>query len=178
MGYSIEVDFEVKKKIWSERKSEDQSDNDVLRGLLQMPPAKHGEVPSNPSDGNGWIWKGVRLPVGTQLRMNYLSQLYEGEVRGDGKWWVNEMSFTTPSEAADSLARTRKGKRPSLDGWRYWYVKRPSDRDWIALDDLRKGLSNAAAAERPIPKKRSAMSKAQLIDKGLIQDEADLIQNI
>jgi hypothetical protein len=141
MGYQIEVDFEVIKALWAERKSEEESDNDVLRRILKMPPKNAGGASKSGgsgSDSKAWAWKGVSLPASTRLRMKYLSQTYEGEVR-DGKWWINDRFFTTPSEAADNLARTRKGTRPSLDGWRYWYVKRPSDRDWIPLDDLRKG---------------------------------------
>jgi hypothetical protein len=140
MGYQIEVDFEVNQKLWAERKSEEESDNDVIRRLLRMP-ASNRERPKpngSTSEESAWVWKGVTLPAHTQLRMDYLGQRYEGEVRGDGKWWVNERFFTTPSEAAKSLARTREGKKPSLDGWKYWYIKRPSDRDWIPLDDLRK----------------------------------------
>jgi Restriction Enzyme Adenine Methylase Associated len=145
MGYQIEIDFEVNQKIWAERKSEEESDNDVIRRLLRMP-ARDGGRPPRPSefssDESAWVWKGVTLSARTQLRMDYLGQRYEGEVRGDGKWWVGERFFTTPSEAAKSLARTREGKTPSLDGWKYWYVKRPLDQDWIPLDDLRKGLGN------------------------------------
>jgi len=73
--------------------------------------------------------------------MDYLGQRYEGEVR-DGKWFINAQSFTTPSEAASRVARTREGKQPSLDGWKYWYVKRPTDPDWTSIDELRKGPGN------------------------------------
>jgi Restriction Enzyme Adenine Methylase Associated len=140
MGYSIEVDLEVFRKIWAERKSEAESDNEIIRRLLGMPAINNGgsSTPNGAaSHGRPWAWKGVVLPPGTKLRMDYLGQRYEGEVRNDGKWLIGDRSFSTPSDAAKSLARTREGKRPSLDGWKYWYVKRPSDRDWILLDALR-----------------------------------------
>jgi hypothetical protein len=141
MGYQIEVDFEVNQKIWAERKSEEESDNDVVRRLLRMSAKSAGLSKANGSgsERGAWVWKGVTLPAHTQLRMDYLGRRYEGEVGGDGKWWIGGRFFTTPSEAAKSLALTREGKRPSLDGWNYWQVKRASDRDWIPLDDLRKG---------------------------------------
>lgn len=153
MGYQIEIDFEVNQKIWAERKSEEESDNDVIRRLLRMPAKNGGGSPianGSSSERGAWVWKGVTLPAHTQLRMDYLGQRYEGEVGGDGKWWVRGRFFSTPSEAAKSLARTREGREPSLDGWKYWYVKRPSDRDWISLDDLRKGPGNG----RPHKQKR------------------------
>ena len=52
-------------------------------------------------------------------------------------WVVEGMKFNSPSAAAGGVAQTKDGKRPSLDGWRYWQVNRPGDRSWIALDRLR-----------------------------------------
>jgi hypothetical protein len=158
MGYQIEIDFEVNQRIWAERKSEQESDNDVIRRLLRMSTKNGGrsqKASEFSSEKGAWVWKGVTLPAHTQLRMDYLSQRYQGEVRGDGKWWINERFFRTPSEAAKSLARTREGKEPSLDGWKYWYVKRPSDRDWILVDEFRKGLGNGRPHKKPSIEDRS-----------------------
>ena len=133
----IEISFEVHKKIETERRSFEDSDDDVLRRLLGLPKI---ETPSGGSTTSqlaaGWSWKGVYLPPGTRLRMTYLGKAYEGEVL-EGKWQINGKAFRTPSEAAKGLARTRDGREPSLDGWEYWYVRRPEDRDWLKIDSLR-----------------------------------------
>src|SRR5262249_51326275 len=137
-------------KLWSERSSEEESFNGLLRRLLRLRPASEGQpsrasgVASRAALNGSWTWKGVVLPPGTELRMRYLGMGHEGEVK-EGKWWINGNSYTTPSEAAGDVARTRDGKRPSLDGWKYWYVKRPEDADWLALNDLRDGSSHKSS---------------------------------
>ena len=37
-----------------------------------------------------------------------------------------------------ATARIKAGTRPSLDGWKYWLVKRPGDEGWLSLNALRK----------------------------------------
>ncbi len=93
------------------------------------------------SKGRPWIWKGVTLEVGTLFHMEYLGKQSDGEVR-DGQWWIEGKAFGTPSQAAKILNRTREYKQPSLDGWKYWYVKRPADDGWVLLDALRSGSLN------------------------------------
>jgi hypothetical protein len=149
VAYHIDVDFEVMKKIWAER-DEGESDGAVIRRLLKMPAKKDGMAPRPDEFGSGgrsWTWKGVTLPPGTRLRMDYLGQGFEKEVR-DGALWIGGRAYTTPSGLAKGVARTRQGKRASLDGWRYLFVKRPTDQDWVAIDDLRPKTRSPFGEER------------------------------
>lgn len=90
---------------------------------------------SNPPKGS-WSSKGVILPEGTQLRMNYGGVIYKGLV-DNGYWLVNGNIYKSPSQAARETARTKKGTKPSLNGWKVWSAKRPKDRIWYTLDKLR-----------------------------------------
>lgn len=143
--YVIKIDLEIYQKIWAERRNTDESDNDILRRLLALPSAPGSGTKQQSvaveSKGRSWIWKGVTLEAGTLLHMEYLGRLSDGEVR-DGQWWIGDKAFDTPSQAAKMLNRTREDKEPSLDGWKYWYIKRPSDDGWVLLDALRSGGVN------------------------------------
>ncbi len=87
-------------------------------------------------DSKPWIGKGVTLPEGTQLQMYYRGNRYAGIVK-NGLWEVNGNLYKSPSTAAGDSARTKDGTNPSLNGWKYWQVKRPEDANWISLDELR-----------------------------------------
>lgn len=52
---------------------------------------------------------------------------------------VNGQSFDALSAAADALAVTKDGKKPSLNGWLYWKVKFPGESKWRSLNDMRRG---------------------------------------
>ena len=136
---TIEIDIDVHKRIESERRSFAESDNTVLRRVLgigeALEPAPEMESPS-PPDAGAWSGKGVTLPVTTQVRMEYRGERRYGEIRDSG-WVVNGQRYTSPSSAASHVATTKAGTRPSLNGWGYWYVKRPGDDDWIPLSRLR-----------------------------------------
>ena len=132
---SIEIDFEVHKKIEAERASFSETSNTVLRRLLRL----SGPEPILPvleTAGRSWSGKGVTLPHGSQLRMEYNGRVYVGEIR-DGVWCVEGQEFKSPSAAAGSVAVTKSGKHTSLDGWIYWQVKRSGDTRWIGIKDLR-----------------------------------------
>jgi hypothetical protein len=83
-----------------------------------------------------WSDEDVTLPHGTLLRMNYSGRRYEGKII-DGKWIISGQSFDSPSGAASGIAVTRKGTKTKLDGWMYWHVKRPDDKEWVAINQLR-----------------------------------------
>lgn len=133
----IEIDFDVNKIIELERKSFDESANDVLRRILKLPSvdAVVRSVP-NPT-GKAWSGKGVTLPHGTQLRMEYNGVEYQGQIK-DGKWDCGGGLHAGPSPAAASVAKTRDGKRPSLNGWIYWSAKVPGATRWIPILNMRK----------------------------------------
>ena len=135
---TIEIDFDVHKLIETKRTSFSETPNMVLRRLLEI--EKHGEStqidkPPLPS-GRPWSGKGVTLPHGTEVRMEYNGQLHNGRIM-DGQWVVEGKKSISPSRAASYAGITKGGRNPSLNGWIYWQVKRPSDLDWIPLDSLR-----------------------------------------
>jgi hypothetical protein len=55
----------------------------------------------------------------------------------DGKLVVNDQSFDALSEAASELARTKAGRKTSLNGWIYWEAKLPVEPKWRRLSDTR-----------------------------------------
>ena len=132
---TIEIDFEVHKRIELERTGFNESPNAVLRRLLGINEASPASTKPAPS-GRSWAGKGVTLPHGTELRMEYNGRLYNGRI-DHGRWLVEGKEFKSPSAAASGVAITKAGRHTSLDGWIYWYVKRPGDFDWVALSSLR-----------------------------------------
>lgn len=136
---TIEIDFDVHKVIEAERRSFSETANTVLRRLLRLPESDNAFEPAPASSGNekAWSEKGVTLPHGTEVRMSYNGQLYEGQIR-DGKWVIGNKEFNSPSGAASGIAVTKRGKRTRLDGWMYWEVLIPSESNWTPLKILRR----------------------------------------
>ena len=140
---TIEVDFDVHKIIEAERQNFDDPPNSALRRLLGI----DGEATNESSSGSGkppddmsgraWSGKGITLPHGTKLRMEYNGREILGEI-GQGYWLVEGGRYSSPSDAAGSTARTKSGDLTNLNGWNYWEVKRPQDPSWIRLNRLRK----------------------------------------
>lgn len=136
---TIEIDFDIHKLIEAERQSFSEVPNTVLRRLLKL---ENADVPeSQPSlspdpDRGAWIWKGVKLPAGTELRMEYRGKEHRGVIQNSA-WVVEGETFKSPSAAAGGVTVTRNGARPSLDGWKYWFVKLPGNPEWTALGNLR-----------------------------------------
>ena len=77
----------------------------------------------------------MTLPHGTKLKMRYRQTDHFGEVT-EGKWNVEGNIYNTPSQAARGVAGGT-----ALNGWIYWYVKRPTDDDWILIDQLRREVT-------------------------------------
>ena len=131
---TIEIDFDVHKAIELERTSFSETENDVLRRLLKLGKASITTTSAETS-GLPWSRKGVTLPHGTSLRMQYNGHQYSGSVE-NGEWVVEGERFSTPSGAASRVAVTKNGNHTSLDGWAYWFVKRPGDTDWVEIRRL------------------------------------------
>ena len=129
---SIEIDFDVHQIIELEKRGFFESENDVLRRLLKIdekPPE-----PNPPAVGlyHAWSGKGVTLPHGTELKMPYRGQDHLGVI-DCGDWIVKGERCNSPSRAAGIVAGGT-----SLNGWQYWFVKRPEiDKHWILLSTLR-----------------------------------------
>lgn len=141
----IEIDMEVHKKLESARQSFSETDNDILRRLLHMLPARryagqNAQAPNPALSTEDWIWSrsGQRamLPAGTEVRARYGGQEYKGLI-AKGAWVVEGRRFETPSEAIISLARTKEGRQTNLNGWNLWEFKRPHESSWKPLKVLR-----------------------------------------
>jgi len=136
---TIEIDFDIHQMIELERKGFDEPEYLALRRLLKLPDSDAGAETVPPVEtptGRPWSGKGVELPHGTELRMEYNGQVFRGYIE-NGVWVVEGHRAKSPSDAAGSAAMTKSGTRPSLNGWVYWEVKRPNDANWRALKGLR-----------------------------------------
>jgi hypothetical protein len=146
---SIDVDIDVHRHIEGNRTSFRQTPNDILRALFGLSSVAVGDdqtVEQSPPAGD-WSWKGVTLPAGTELRMTYNGRTHMGVVSG-GVWQISGASYTSPSSAAAALARSREGKRVSVNGWSQWEVRKPGSKRWVLLDSLRPANSRERRTSR------------------------------
>lgn len=144
----IDIDIDVHRHIEQNRTSFAQTPNDILRRLFGLEdgeraaPRRAHETEGPPPVTGDWSWKGVTLPAGTELRMTYNGRTHTGVVSG-GAWQIAGATYSSPSSAADALARSRDGKRVSLNGWILWEAKKPGARSWVRLHELRPAASRA-----------------------------------
>ena len=149
---TIEIDFDVHKKIELERTGFDDSPNAALRRLLGLPEIAARDAPPTPTQGaaQGWRETGegnhLILPNGTLLQMTYNGRTYEGAIER-GVWVVGGQEYGSPSGAAEGVARTKRGGRAKLNGWIYWKAKRPGEREWTSVLDLSKAARAAYKAQ-------------------------------
>lgn len=140
----IEIDFDVHRAIEAERQGFHDTPNAVLRRLLQLGPA-----PAEPGEGfadapmaplappeRAWIWKGLELPHGTELRLNYAGVEARGQVIGGQLNFAGE-SYRSPSPAVARAVETARGDKVQANGWKHMDARRPGDDRWIPLDELR-----------------------------------------
>jgi hypothetical protein len=128
---TIEVDFDVYKALTMRRPSEDVTENDVLRELLQLPRKREPRpAPATPAPGD-WITKGVRFPAGTEFRAHYKGQTYLGRVES-GALVLDGKPYDSPSAAAMSIARS------AVNGWRFWEARLPGEAGWKMIESLRR----------------------------------------
>jgi hypothetical protein len=135
---SVEIDFDVHKRIELARESFSETPNAVLRRLLGIDASQSPLRPPRVDAMRAWSGKGVLLPHGTRVRMDYNGRTHEGEIL-DGSWLVEGERFSSPSAAAGGVARTKDGKRTNLDGWIYWWVMLPGKETWKKLSQMRDG---------------------------------------
>lgn len=134
---TIEIDFEIHKLIEMERRGFDEPEYVALRRLLKLGQPKCN-APSGTREtpqGRAWSHGGVILPHGTQLQMKHNGQRYEGQII-NGVWVVEGHSVTSPSAAANAVARTKDGKPAGVNGKVYWEVKRPGESKWTLFKAL------------------------------------------
>lgn len=107
----------------------------ILQLLAKSPKSsvgtKHGNFLNSLFEGGAW-YGNTHFPDGTLFRATYKGQTYSGEIR-EGRW-VDQDGFvrTSPSDAANAISST------NVNGWRFWYAKRPSDEDWVKMEELKR----------------------------------------
>ena len=163
---SVDIDFDVHKRIELARESFAETPNAVLRRLLGIDAARPVQSVIGVGVMRAWSGKGVLLHHGTRVRMDYNGRTHEGEIF-DGSWLVEGERYSSPSAAAGRTARTKGGKRTNLDGWIYWWALMPGEETWVKLSEMRCDEPNpseptATYEEREIEVKHSHISVADL----------------
>lgn len=143
----IEIDFEVFKALTARLENETDSYNEVIRRALGLPASDSSALPwdvDSPGqpftvegDGvlaqlAGGVWfSNVFFPNGTLFRATYKGKTYRASV--SNSQWIDELGYlrTSPSDAASAISGT------NVNGWRFWYVRRPRDEDWQRMDALK-----------------------------------------
>ncbi len=125
---TIETDFDVYKMLTAMRETESVTYNDVLRRMLNLP-ALNGQAPAKST--GGVTYRGVRFPDGTQFQAAYKGTNHTAEIKG-GRWIGEDgIPRNSPSDAAGAITKN------SVNGWRFWRCKRPSDPSWQIMDAAR-----------------------------------------
>lgn len=128
---TIDVDFEVFKELTARRRSEEMTENEVLREVLGLTkPTRGSNVATTDTGGIAWVSKGVVFPHGTQFRATYKGQQFTAIVK-NGALTMNGKRFTSPSAAAVSITRN------PVNGWRFWECLAPGSTKWKLAADLR-----------------------------------------
>jgi hypothetical protein len=126
----VGIDFEVHKALTALLQSPADTENDVLRRLLALPAEVRSASTGASSGALPWVVEGVQFPHGTEFRAKYKGQLHTGRV-DDGVLLLNGERFGSPSAAAISVTGN------SVNGWRFWECRRPSEVEWSPIDRLR-----------------------------------------
>jgi hypothetical protein len=105
----------------------DRGDGDA-DGLLLAP----AEAPPA-AVGRGYVWKGVYLPHGTQLRMKYRGQIHHASVEGDRLLFQGRP--VSPGELAKNVAGSNR------NAWRDLWVMLPGAERWVVADALRRSAA-------------------------------------
>jgi len=138
--HTIEIDFEVFKKLTALRETEAVTYNDVLRKLLGI----NSTAPSSastraeihpfgiPNAPGSWTTKGVTFPAGTEFRTSYKGEIVYGRVEA-GALAVNDKRYESPSAAAAAITGT------AVNGWIFWECRKPGSTTWQMIKSLRKG---------------------------------------
>ena len=127
---TIEIDFDVFKKITLHRTTEEVTPNDVLRDLFGLDP-NHGDPVSAMTSGKTWVTKGVTFSHGTQFRAMHKGQIFHAAVE-DGALVLDGKRFSSPSSAAISITGN------SVNGWIFWECKQPGSETWQIIKNYRK----------------------------------------
>jgi hypothetical protein len=128
---SISVSLEIYKLIEENRLSFEESHDEILRRMLNLPIPE--EQPIIQSDF--YLGCSVSVPLGTQLRKFYKGMEYRADIK-DGGIWLNGKKYPTLNQAANAVSDSNQ------NAWNFWEVKRPQDSKWMPLNNLRKASFN------------------------------------
>ena len=124
---TIDVDFEVFKELTARRRSEEMTENEVLREILGLTKPTRGSnanaMTAADTGGVAWVSKGVSFPHGTEFRATYKGQQFSAIVK-NGALVMNGKRFTSPSAAAVAITGN------PVNGWRFWECLLPGNTKW------------------------------------------------
>lgn len=126
--HSIDIDFEVFKALTARRETEAVTPNQVLRRVFGLD--KPGAAAGSEGQGEGWTWKGVRFPDGTDFRARYAGRTHSARVVSGGLE-INGKVVNSPSRAARVITGT------SVNGWDFWECRMPGQAEWRRISSLR-----------------------------------------
>ena len=139
MHTTIEIDFDVFKKLTVMRETEAVTYNDVLRRVLHLGvPSKAPTDQVPPEDKRlselqgAWVTKNVPFPHGTEFRATHKGRIHYGKVEG-GALVVDGKSYDSPSAAAVAITGT------SVNGWVFWECRKSRDDVWRTMKAFRGG---------------------------------------
>lgn len=140
----IPIDFDVFKGLTERLLSDKEDYNEVIRRLLGLPASESTLLPGEvdapglpvsagvlaPQDGGVWF-SNIYLPNGTLFRATYKGKTHRAWI--NNSQWIDEFGNirTSPSDAAKAISGT------NVNGWRFWFVRRPQDEDWQRMDALK-----------------------------------------
>lgn len=124
----INIDLDVYKVIEQERKSFNETHNEILRRKYGFEPAK--EEKSEQQIGGLYV-SGVLLKNGLKLHSNYKGRIIEARVENNVIVY-NGKSFTSPSAAAGEATGN------SVNGWQWWLFFNEETGKWLTLNRLRR----------------------------------------
>jgi len=139
------IDMEIHKAIEMGRLSFKESDNDVLRRLLNIDLKANLNLPEKTQmklrdfqgDGHSPF---LRLKHGTELKIDYANQSFEGVV-DDGMLVFDGQSYKSPTAAVVALCRTKWGARTNLNGKKYMFAKSIDSGSWESLLEVERRLA-------------------------------------
>ena len=138
---TIEIDIDVHKAIERERVDFSETENSILKRLLNV---SKKSVDHMNTDQKPWTGKGVTIPHGSEAKMSYNGIEYYGKIE-NGNWNVEGQLFHSPSAAASNVAKTKYGGNTSLNGWHYWEIKFPNSSTYSPLWKMREESSPSSA---------------------------------
>lgn len=140
---SIEIDFEVFKKLTNIRESEEDTYNNVILRLInfyekgnwdsketQFKNANAGEISEHIYSNNDWVIKNVSFPDGTEFRGEHEGSWHFAKVI-NGALYHDGERYESPSAAASKI------RGYSENGWRFWQCKLPNQTKWKPISFYR-----------------------------------------